>query len=275
MISVQCPSCRRFHLLPESVLGKKAQCNACQHVFVVAHDVGLAEVAVGRAIASPTPQPTWPSIQESTRSPQIGGQTRLPGRESLSDGMKLMVIAIPGGLFILAAAIAVAFVLRPTSTETRTFTDPAERSVTAHISANRVKCASNLRQIGQGCLRYANDHKYKYPSDMGLLLKEDEMHPELFVCPSGKNKLPADIRNAPVDQQAKWVVEHADYVYLGGKMNCGMPVDFVLAFEKPESHENEGMNVLFNDGHVEWISAEGAKKGFEELMAGRNPPAWR
>jgi len=33
----------------------------------------------------------------------------------------------------------------------------------ARETANRVKCASNLRQVGQGLLLYANDNKGAYP----------------------------------------------------------------------------------------------------------------
>ena len=44
MISVQCPSCKKVHSSPESMLGKKVRCNDCHHVFVVTHDAGLVEV---------------------------------------------------------------------------------------------------------------------------------------------------------------------------------------------------------------------------------------
>jgi len=44
MILVQCPSCKKVHSSPESMLGKKVRCNDCQHVFVVTHDTGLVDV---------------------------------------------------------------------------------------------------------------------------------------------------------------------------------------------------------------------------------------
>lgn len=86
--------------------------------------------------------------------------------------------------------------------------------------ANRVKCASNLRQIGQGLLLYANDNKGMYPRvkyNMGgtvtaftgqpamtaqgdpfspqvqqndvtaclfLLIRNADLNPEVFICPS-------------------------------------------------------------------------------------------
>ncbi|MGH7179816.1 MAG: prepilin-type N-terminal cleavage/methylation domain-containing protein [Tepidisphaeraceae bacterium] len=89
----------------------------------------------------------------------------------------------------------------------------------ARETANRVKCASNLRQIGQAVLLYSNDNKGAYPRTMAgtgvpnlptwgtnatntdpfltngpqnndvsaalyLLLRQQDVTPEIFVCPS-------------------------------------------------------------------------------------------
>ncbi|MGE5609720.1 MAG: type II secretion system protein [Bacillota bacterium] len=91
--------------------------------------------------------------------------------------------------------------------------------------ANRVKCASNLRQIGQGMMLYANDNKGSYPrtryapgtgntvtlnlftgqfvtdwvNDKGLkdndvtaafflLIKTADLNPEVFTCPSSNQE---------------------------------------------------------------------------------------
>src|SRR5689334_3193944 len=74
-------------------------------------------------------------------------------------------------------------------------------------TANRVKCASNLRQIGQALLLYANDNKGAYPrttfvegapptwgtaapapndvsAALFILLRTQDITPEVFVCPS-------------------------------------------------------------------------------------------
>lgn len=122
--------------------------------------------------------------------------------------------------------------------------------------ANRVKCASNLRQIGQGFLLYANDHK-KYPPDLGTLVKED-MNIEVFICPSGDNEIPDAVRKATADEQAKWVNEHADYYYIGANAKDGGDPDAIMVYEKPENHDRQGINILFNDGHVDWYPLNAA-----------------
>jgi len=96
----------------------------------------------------------------------------------------------------------------------------------ARETANRVKCASNLRQIGQAMQLYANDNKGAYPrtrySDLGsivtltgtttatgtgamdpflappsnndltagvyLLIRTQDITPEVFICPSSNDE---------------------------------------------------------------------------------------
>src|SRR6185436_19766564 len=82
----------------------------------------------------------------------------------------------------------------------------------ARETANRVKCASNERQIGQAMLLYSNDNKGRYPPDLGTLLKTQDITIEVFVCPSSSNAIPAEVRGAPVDVQAAWVNANASYI---------------------------------------------------------------
>jgi len=86
----------------------------------------------------------------------------------------------------------------------------------ARERANRVKCAANLRSIGQGIMLYANDNKGVYPrvtasagggysqfgtaagtdpftlsndvtAAMFMLVRYSDLNPEVFVCPSSNN----------------------------------------------------------------------------------------
>src|SRR5678810_1223739 len=83
----------------------------------------------------------------------------------------------------------------------------------ARETANRVKCASNERQIAQAILLYANENKGKYPPDLGTLIRTQDIAPNAFTCPSSEKDVPAEIRQADKDAQAKWVNEHSAYVY--------------------------------------------------------------
>src|SRR4051812_38576483 len=54
----------------------------------------------------------------------------------------------------------------------------------ASETANRVKCASNLRQIGQAIELYAKDHGGQYPASLAELPGEEEIGSEVLTCPS-------------------------------------------------------------------------------------------
>jgi prepilin-type processing-associated H-X9-DG protein len=126
----------------------------------------------------------------------------------------------------------------------------------ARETANRVKCGSNLRQIGQGILLYANENKGNYPPNLGILVKTEELVPQVFICPSGNTGFPGG--NMAVDDQVKWVNENSDYVYLGAGMNATAGAEVIVAHEKPDAHGRQGMNMLFGDGHVEFFQMPAA-----------------
>jgi prepilin-type processing-associated H-X9-DG protein len=123
----------------------------------------------------------------------------------------------------------------------------------ARESANRVKCGSNLRQIGQGMLLYANDHGGSYPPDLGSLITAEQLSVETLVCPSSEDSVPPDVLNGTPEQRAAWANQHSSYEYLGTGMANDQRQDQVLAYEKPGNHGSVGMNLLFGDGHVEWM----------------------
>jgi prepilin-type processing-associated H-X9-DG protein len=51
-----------------------------------------------------------------------------------------------------------------------------------------------------------------------------------------------------------------------------MTADGILAYEPMRNHGGAGVNVLYGDGHVEWVTGEKAKWIIGELKAGHNPP---
>ena len=123
----------------------------------------------------------------------------------------------------------------------------------ARESANRVKSMSNLRQIGMACMLYANENNGKYPPDLGTLLKTQDIVAAAFISPRGRGEVPAEVRAMKAEQQAEWINQNADYVYLGKGKNNTMHADEVLAYEKLEIGGRQGSNFLYGDGHVEWL----------------------
>jgi prepilin-type processing-associated H-X9-DG protein len=149
----------------------------------------------------------------------------------------------------------------------------------ARETANRVKCASNMRQIGQATLLYANENRQKMPPDLGTLLKTQDIGMEVFICPSSSNAIPGDVRNAPIDRQAAWVNENASFVWLvpaDAGLTFNMDPEIVLLHERVDNHDRDGMNLLYADGHVEFAmmaqahrEIEKSKQALEKLAAER------
>ena len=137
----------------------------------------------------------------------------------------------------------------------------------ARETANRVKCGSNMRQIGQGIFLYSNENRGKFPPDQGTIVKTQDFPAQVFVCPSGDTPQPPTFANR--DAAAKWVNENSNYVYLGQNMTVRVGADTIVLYEKPDAHGGQGMNLLFGDGHVEWMQMSEALKRIEDQQAGR------
>jgi len=65
---------------------------------------------------------------------------------------------------------------------------------------------------------------------------------------------------------------HLSYIYIGQNLDENSPDDAVLVYEKLGNHGNQGTNVLFKDGHVQWYDAKQTATLMSELGAGHNPP---
>ena len=63
MVSIQCPSCRRIHQAPESIVGREVKCKDCGASFVAQPSAGAPEAAAPRPTAQQAPSPARPRPQ--------------------------------------------------------------------------------------------------------------------------------------------------------------------------------------------------------------------
>ncbi|MBC8105983.1 MAG: zinc-ribbon domain-containing protein [Anaerolineae bacterium] len=187
-----------------------------------------------------------------TRNPQVGGR-----------GIAIAGISVGGAGFVISACLM--SILLPSLGRARE-------------TANRVKCASNLRQIGQAMLLYANDNRGAYPHTPDLLLLTQDITPEVFICPTGNHTpVSSDLvqqalktPNTPLLTPGK-----TSYVYLGKGKTNNVSADTVVVYELMTDHDGDGGNFLFGDGHVEWESRATADAMIAEIEAGNNPPRFQ
>ncbi|MGD0389255.1 MAG: DUF3352 domain-containing protein [Tepidisphaeraceae bacterium] len=133
----------------------------------------------------------------------------------------------------------------------------------ARETANRVKCASNMRQIGQWIVIYADTHQGNYPPDLGTLVKTGPLTAMVFVCPSANTRPPGQMT---VDQSADWINTNSDYIYIGANLKTGADPSIVVCYEKDDDHGGDGMNLLFADGHVEFMQLEAAHQAINNSI---------
>lgn len=139
--------------------------------------------------------------------------------------------------------------------------------------AHRVMCGSNLRQIGQGLMLYAQDHADQFPPTLDLLILHADVRAEVFICPSTTHINAAG--STAEEQAANFAADQSrcSYVYLPTTRPFSQIDPYeVIAYEKPGNHDDAGMNVLYGDGHVEWFSKRQADHVLSELKQGHNPP---
>ena len=118
----------------------------------------------------------------------------------------------------------------------------------ARMQAKRSMSASNLRIIGTGCMMYEEQFN-QLPPDLIKLVEIAAATPQLLVSPNSGRKVQRDAKGKPIGP--------FDYVYLGSDLKSEEipePNRIILAYERPEINRNEGTNVLYADGHTEWVS---------------------
>jgi prepilin-type processing-associated H-X9-DG protein len=151
-------------------------------------------------------------------------------------GLAIAGIAVPGASLLFMVPIMMIAIMIPALTSAR-------------AQAQRVACASTLKQLGVAMQIYAEDNNHKYPmADKWCdLLKPYYMDEKVLICPSaGQGRChyainPQAEPNSPPDVVLLFETK-------GGWNQAGGP-DILST----DNHKGEGCNVLFNDGHVEFV----------------------
>jgi prepilin-type processing-associated H-X9-DG protein len=129
----------------------------------------------------------------------------------------------------------------------------------ARAMAQRVVCSQHLQSLGMSLQLYATDYNGKYPTPekwCDLLIDYSDASKKSFECPASEEKGQC---NYAMNKNIEKV-----------KNSSEVPGNMVLLFEThpgwnqaggPEllnrkSHQGRGCNILFNDGHVDFIEAE-------------------
>lgn len=152
-------------------------------------------------------------------------------------------------------------------------------------AAQRIKCRSNLRQIGMACIMYAgaNGNRGRYPDSVATLFAESDLPAEAFNCASSDatravgpttRAAAAALQNSPPPGSPGHCLS---YVYVGGGLTDQSPPTAVVAYDLPTNHPNKdgvkkGGNVLYADCTVVWYDLPQLTAVAAAVQAGQNPP---
>ena len=250
-----CPACHQT-IAAEGATGTQVQCPLCHNVVTV-------------------PAQTPPPMVESAAPTPYGG--RPPGQVSsgmavgsLICGLSGLIGCVPVGL--VGVVLGIVAVVRANSQPQRyrgkgmaiagiclgavslIFITPLMISILlpslsrARELSKRLVCGAQLRGIGTSVKIYAMGWEDQFPPDFDVLVNSGEVTVRQFCCPSS-DAVPGDV--------------HACYEYVEGQTE-GDDFRNVLVYEKSANHADEGGNVLFLDGHVDFVRPYSR---IEELVA--------
>ncbi|MEM8873066.1 MAG: hypothetical protein AAGD32_02300 [Planctomycetota bacterium] len=140
----------------------------------------------------------------------------------------------------------------------------------ARPSAQRVKCASNLRQLAVEAILYAEDHG-QLPPDLQTIFDRRVLNGYVFTCPHDHG----DNLDPSVGEPLLFGV-NTNYVYLGRGLTNKESAGLLLATEPISNHSGKGANVLMNDGTVEFLELKKLKAVLDDAVdQGRLMPELR
>ncbi len=136
----------------------------------------------------------------------------------------------------------------------------------------------NLRQLGQGLMLYAGDHQKHLPDTLEDLMRDYDITAEFYICPSSSDEkapganaeqrianmrargLPTQLSSATTQPS-----RYCSYIYAGkGLTSDQLTPKTILVYEPLANHDNDGINILFGDGHVDFVARD---KAIERIAA--------
>jgi prepilin-type processing-associated H-X9-DG protein len=143
-----------------------------------------------------------------------------------------------------------------------------------HCGGSNLSCSYSLKQIGGACLLYANDHHNHYPPRLeDLILSGYLTTTYTLLCPTdSRPPAPGTTPGQLADSIAHGA--NCSYIYTAAGLTTSASPEAVLAYERfPNGHTSpSGFNVLFADGHTDFLSPADAPWLLDELASGHNPP---
>lgn len=117
----------------------------------------------------------------------------------------------------------------------------------AREQSKRLVCSAHLRGIGQAMYIYAQgEPDGAFPDDVGKLVAAGLTTTGQFNCPSD-------------------VSGRGSYYYVPGYGTDSYPNQIIM-YEDPRVHGGEGINVLYQDGHVAWLVPPQLQRDLSEII---------
>ncbi|HEX4124610.1 MAG TPA: H-X9-DG-CTERM domain-containing protein [Tepidisphaeraceae bacterium] len=144
----------------------------------------------------------------------------------------------------------------------------------SRAGGNRAKSSSNMHQIGLALLMYSNvDPHGRFAPDLPALVTSQELSPDVFVDPSTNDT------RAPGNTPAEWAANlmkggYESYIYVGATLTNDSPPDAVALYEPLAANKNAGSNVLFADGHVDFLDQPAVEQIIQMYRANIRPIYW-